>query len=306
MTQPAAATRPSAKVWKLTSFLSGTANEIAHAINHPVIELADRFNAKEQALSDQKRLTDRATAAALAEIRRLPKFEKHRAEYESRRTEVEALRSANAATAIRLKASSQMNQSLAAMKAMEKQQLATNPLVVRAKSDLKQQQADRDQAARSLGASLQKQLAWRNQLVSAIRTTFRIQGPLGIGADGLLGDFTPINIIGPRQVVAEYRVFERVEDGGRVADGITSFSAMVHRYVVLIENVSTSSLKVGVASSRDQHFRVADYAPRPHEWGLDMPLMIYRLEKVQRSDLDELFERINAFQAPDISTWASK
>jgi hypothetical protein len=154
----------------------------------------------------------------------------------------------------RLAASSRRNTLKLKLEQMEKTAVASDARLAATKKSLAR--AERDLA--EIAASFDKVQEWRNHLLDALRSTFRMPAPVRVGSAGFLGTVTP-HVVGKGQVLVEYdapdlSTAREMQD----KEGVIHMSVAMQRVQILLSGMQDAGLKDGHEVHLDQTFVIED------------------------------------------------
>ncbi len=182
----AAATQPNEKVWELTDYLKGTAPQIRDLVNGELERLLAIRKGREALLAKSNADLAAIQAKLLDALHKTPNYQRVVAETKAAQADLEALRRDPASPAQKkMDASSRYNQLRASADKLEKDALAADKDIARLRREAQDYQADLKRNEKSVETARK----WRDQLIPAIRTTYRLRWPVRRLARDLWGSY---------------------------------------------------------------------------------------------------------------------
>jgi len=281
---PAArAEAPPEHVWELNSYLHGTTSEVRDLLNGEVERFLALKADRQRKIDEQTRFIESAERAVLAEVHATEAYRAHLAERDAAEKAMQAL-GAGGEVQARMQASSRFNKARLAMEGMEKRAMRNDAVLTRARTDL----IDRQDDLQRIEPALATAQAWRDELLSAMRDTYRLRYPLRPGDTGTLGRVTPSEITGPDSLVIVYNAAEFMElvQDAQQGEGIKTYSVLNHLVRMEVRGIDTSDMKPGEETFIDRTFRV-DAVTSSRRHGLTCTV-----SRTETTEEDKLFEAV--------------
>jgi hypothetical protein len=274
---------PDEHVWELNSYLRGTTAEVRELLNGEVERFLALQSDRQRKVEEQTHFVENTERAVLAEVHATDAYRARLQDRDAAEQSMQALAAGNDLTA-RMSASSRFNKARLAMEGMEKQAMRNDPVLIRARVDLVNRQNDLNRIEPALATAQ----AWRDELLSALRDTYRLRYPLRVGDVGTLGCVTPDEITVPDSLVIVYTASEFMElvQDARQGEGIKTYSVLNHLVRMEVRGIDTSEIKPGEETFLDRTFRV-DAVRFTREHG-----MTCTVSRTDATDEDRLFEAV--------------
>jgi hypothetical protein len=250
---PPPASNPSDPIWNLNSYLHGTAAEVRDQLNREAEHFLWKKNALQHDVQALHAEAAAAEAAAINAARATPAYKQTAAEFAGADKELDQARLGDDPQR-RLAASSRRNTLKLKFEQMEKTAVASDARLAAARKSLAR--AEKDLA--EITASFDKVQQWRNHLLDAMCSTFRMPAPVRVGSAGFLGAVTP-HVIGNGEVLVEYdapdlSTAREMQD----REGVVHMSVAMQRVRILLVGMRDAGLKAGQEVRLDQTFVVED------------------------------------------------
>ncbi|HZL34948.1 MAG TPA: hypothetical protein VFC78_06545 [Tepidisphaeraceae bacterium] len=265
------------KIWDLTSYLKGTRFEIRDKLNLEV----DRLEAKRPGL-----------AIRAAEWRTDLKKEERQAVARVRATEeykdvvkaivVDEQKLDIAPPRDRFEISTRLRENRRALKTLEEQAADSDQKV----RELREQVSANDLNVQRIEDAYQKASKWRQELIDLTKNTLSLGWPLERGAQGLLLEITPVQIVHGDAVFIEYRADEEVSSVDK-GEGIAIVQSKVHKVQILISGIDVKGMREGKPLRFERNVEIVG-----HDDNEDLGLVYFA--RVKHSDADDLIQTMAA------------
>jgi hypothetical protein len=267
------------RVWKLTSYLQGTAAEIRQQLNGQVNHLVESRKKQVDRIADLTTKIDQAKQHGenilLADDQyvRLEKSlkEAEAAKDQARKTGTPQDRLDAGAAYVKVKS---------AIDQRRKVLVDDDPNVVALTKEL----AEAKTQLHELEVSIGKEESWRRELVDAVHGSLLMQWPMRRGNVGILGPLIPQRSDGKDSFEANFNAGEVVQNEGS-REGITSVGVIVHPVRVLVKGFE-GAFEIGKPVAVNRAYQVAGGS----EEGGRGVIVVKRLP----DEVDELLEAIEA------------
>jgi hypothetical protein len=281
------ATAPGEKVWHLFGYLNGTSTQIAQAINGPLGELLDKNSRLETRIKELQSERDATEATVLDELRHRKDYRALANDATTAKQQLDAARAAGD-TATALDSGGRYNRDRIHMSEMEKLAVASSRELKNAIGILEDKKAELSQ----VGPAILKARKWRDNMLEAMRGSFRLPGPVAIGSEGILDDATVEQVLGRQDVLVLFEAKTPVtgeETKSDAGDGIVTVQVYVNDAYLLIHGIPTDGMAKGQHVHWDCSFSVIDMKNDP---ALEQ---IYVVRK-KTGPVTKLFEAIDSFK----------
>lgn len=269
---------PDAKVWNLTSYLTGTPLQIRATLYGEVQRFRASIHETNREIEDARRDIVSDSAACLKRARDSATYHALKIDMDAGKKELDEARESGT-TQDRFVAGGKYNHAKSAIERIERDALASdqNLLSDHKRFDVLSKKLEDERA--SLAASQQ----WAKKIANAARSSFALEWPLSPGAKGFLGDVKVKQVIDDA-FVCDYSADEIITSKNS-GEGFVSQRGIVHPVELLVLNSGLKDIKVGSTVSLDRTFEVAQ--------GKMIGDSIYYFVKPSPTDADRLWERIS-------------
>lgn len=287
-TAPAAPADPrDAREWDLNEYLRGTPPHIRDTVNGELERLLAKRHELQRRTRTWKAQIESIEKDALGAARKTPEHVALAAEAKRAEQALEASKRSGT-TQQKMDASARYNKLRASIDKIEQDAVRTAAPKV---AEMRRWIAEDEAGLARVEESITTARTWRGSLLDALRNGFRLGWPLVPGAQGVLGEVTPVDVVDDATIVVEFKAHERVA-AGPAQDGLTRVRVLIHPVRLMVTGIDARPLRVGKPVLLDETFAFAGaHPPR----GGDGPTYVVRRTP---HDVDRLFELIHAVREP--------
>jgi len=264
--------------YNLTSYLKGTAPQVRDRLNGEVERLIVRLKESQTALADCDKDIANDTKAAIEKARKSDLYRQTLAEKTRAEQELEIARKSGTPQE-RLQAGSRFNKARLTIEKMENDAVLHSEALAQDRNH----SYDIQRQIKRFKESLDRAVAWRTELLNAIRTTYGMRGPLKDGSKGVLPLVTVAKVVDADHLLVRYDAPELISKG-KEAEGIQSYSARFYHTTILVP-LDTKNIKTGDKINID-HVYVIDGSTHTEDRGT-----VFSAKRLE-NETDVLFDTI--------------
>ncbi len=272
-------THPTGKVWHLTNYLNGTADQIRKALDTDVSRLHQTIPQIQRELRSYQKTLAEDTKIETGRLKTTAEYRTIKAEIAQAANNV-----VDAQNGRDTKAETEARQEYAKLKLKlseyEAESLEDNETLSLDQRRVNEDLHELDESRKSLKQAEE----WRKKLIDATRQSLLMPGPAGVGSTGIIGQVKIVKIFDKSSVMVRYLAPELLEedskDGG---EGIVSTHVLLHPTQILLM-IPIAGMREGEDRYVDRDFEITSTI----DVGDDVALVA----KVRDSDQDELIRAL--------------